>query len=146
MEACELCRSAGGEVVWESSLCRVVRVDDGDFPGFCRVIWNAHVAEMSDLALPDRAYLMNVVFAVEAAVRWLYSPDKINLASFGNVVPHVHWHVIPRWRDDSHFPESIWGNRQRQESPARIHVDTPTLRRELASRLDPIDSARREAL
>jgi diadenosine tetraphosphate (Ap4A) HIT family hydrolase len=145
METCELCRSAGGEVLWESSLCRVVRVDDPDFPGFCRVIWSAHQAEMSDLAPDERSYLMNVVVAVEAALRWLYSPDKINLASFGNVVPHVHWHVIPRWRDDSHFPQPVWGQRQRDTASERVLVDSATLGRELASRLDPIEFARREA-
>ena len=56
---------------------------------------------------------MDVVLATERAVRRVVEPDKINLASFGNLVPHLHWHVIPRWRDDSHFPESIWGNAQR---------------------------------
>lgn len=56
---------------------------------------------------------MDVVLATERAVRRVVQPDKINLASFGNVVPHLHWHVIPRWRDDSHFPESIWGKAQR---------------------------------
>ena len=145
METCELCRTAGGEVLWESPLCRVVRVDDPDFAGFCRVIWSAHVAEMSDLPTAERGYLMNVVLAVEGALRWLFNPDKINLASLGNVVPHLHWHVIPRWRDDSHFPQPIWGERQRDDSPARVAVDSATLRRELSSRLDPLESARREA-
>lgn len=51
---------------------------------------------------------MNVVYAVEAALRALLAPDKINLAALGNMVPHLHWHVIPRWRDDSHFPAAIW--------------------------------------
>ena len=52
---------------------------------------------------------MTVVFIVEQAIRELFKPDKINLASFGNMVPHVHWHIIPRWQDDRHFPEPIWG-------------------------------------
>ena len=145
METCELCRSAGGFVLWESPLCRVVRVDEPDFPGFCRVVWTEHVAEMTDLSQDERSYLMHVVFAVESALRWLYSPDKINLASFGNVVPHMHWHVIPRWLDDSHFPQPIWEMRQRDVTTARVSVDNSSLRRELASRLDPIESARREA-
>lgn len=56
---------------------------------------------------------MDVVLATERALRRVVQPDKINLASFGNAVPHLHWHVIPRWRDDSHFPESIWSAAQR---------------------------------
>ncbi len=110
---CELCVADGGDVLWSSPLCRVVRVDDPDYPGFCRVIWREHVREMTDLTLARRQYVMAVVFAVEAVLRKLYSPLKINLASFGNVVPHLHWHVIPRWAEDSHFPAPVWGQRQR---------------------------------
>jgi diadenosine tetraphosphate (Ap4A) HIT family hydrolase len=51
---------------------------------------------------------MNVVLAAELALREVMRPDKINLASLGNVVPHLHWHVIPRWRGDSRFPAPIW--------------------------------------
>ena len=63
---------------------------------------------MSDLTSRERRHLYEVVHAVESALRRLVQPDKINLASLGNVVPHLHWHVIPRWRDDSHFPAPIW--------------------------------------
>lgn len=109
--ACPLCESAGGELLWRDALCRVVRVTgtEGEaFPGFCRVIWHAHVSEMSELATADATHLLQVVLAVERALRELLSPDKINLASLGNQVPHVHWHVIPRWHNDSHFPAPIW--------------------------------------
>ena len=86
---------------------------DEPFAGFCRVIWKAHVREMTDLAESDRMHLMNLVFAVEAALRALVQPDKMNVASLGNAVPHMHWHVIPRFADDSHFPQPVWGPRQR---------------------------------
>jgi len=79
-----------------------------DYPGFCRVIWRSHIGEMSDLAGPDRRHLMALVFATESALRRLYAPEKINLASLGNLVPHLHWHVIPRFRDDPNFPAPIW--------------------------------------
>ncbi len=46
-------------------------------------------------------------------MRELLEPEKINLASFGNMVPHLHWHVIPRFADDPHFPNSVFGARQR---------------------------------
>lgn len=115
-DGCELCRAAGGETVWEDGLCRVVRVGGGEgeaFAGFCRVVWRDHVAEMTDLDAAGRRHLMNVVLAVEAALRRLLAPDKINLASLGNVVPHLHWHVIPRWADDSHFPAPVWAEAKR---------------------------------
>lgn len=122
MDACDLCATPGGEVLWQDGRCRVVRVGGGDgddFPGFCRVVWNAHVAEMTSLAAADRRHLMNVVFAAEAALRALAQPEKINLASLGNVVPHLHWHVIPRWRDDSRFPAPIWAAAQRPGAARR---------------------------
>lgn len=105
---CELCDGPGGEVLWQDELCRVVAVQVPDYPGFCRVILNRHVAEMSDLPPADQQRLMLVVFVVEAVLRHLMRPDKINLASLGNVVPHLHWHVIPRFHDDAHFPQPIW--------------------------------------
>lgn len=106
--SCELCISAGGILLWEDALLRIVRVEDPAYVGFCRVILKQHVAEMSDLKPAEREHLMNVVYAVESALRTLYQPTKINLASLGNVVPHVHWHVIPRFQDDPHFPNPIW--------------------------------------
>ena len=129
MHTCELCQTPGGEVLWKDGLCRVVRVggdEGGAFPGFCRVVWNAHVAEMTSLAAADRRHLMNVVFATEAALRSLVLPDKINLASLGNLVPHVHWHVIPRWHDDSHFPAPIWAA-ARRPVPVRRSLDNADL-------------------
>ncbi|MBU1236337.1 MAG: HIT family protein [Gammaproteobacteria bacterium] len=126
MQNCPLCSSSGGDVVWEDSRCRVVRVGQAEgeaFPGYCRVVWQAHVAEMTDLDPNGRRHFMNVVFAVEAALRSLVAPDKINLAELGNQVPHLHWHVIPRWRDDSHFPAAIWAS-PKKSAVATRHAPT----------------------
>jgi diadenosine tetraphosphate (Ap4A) HIT family hydrolase len=117
--SCELCDTPGGGLLWQDKRCRVVRVDEPGYPGFCRVIWNAHVKEMSDLDPADRAHCMAVVFGVEQALRSLMQPDKINVASLGNMVAHVHWHVIPRFADDPHFPQPIWGARQRESLNTR---------------------------
>jgi diadenosine tetraphosphate (Ap4A) HIT family hydrolase len=125
---CELCMTAGGTVLWEGDGCRVVRIADPHYPGFCRVIWTEHVREMTDLPAERRRTLMDVVFAVEFAVRDLFSPDKVNLASFGNMTPHLHWHVIPRWRDDRHFPEPVWGSVHREGTTTHPAVSDETLR------------------
>lgn len=114
---CELCVQVGGTLLWEDASCRVVLVEDADYPGFCRVIWRQHVKEMTDLSAADRAHLMDIVFAVEAAIREVLQPDKINLASLGNLTPHLHWHVIPRCTHDKHFPQPIWGTAQREGTP-----------------------------
>ena len=133
---CELCGSPGGDLIWEDALCRVVSVAEPDYPGFCRVILNRHEREMSDLPAGEQQQLMRVVFAVEMVLRHLYQPDKINLASFGNMTPHVHWHVIPRWENDRHFPYPVWGAAQRVNLPTRTLVNSRQLRSELATLLD----------
>jgi diadenosine tetraphosphate (Ap4A) HIT family hydrolase len=115
--ACQLCREAGGDILWQDELCRLVLVADADYPGFCRVVWKRHVAEMTDLDAAERRHMMSVVFAAETALRATARPDKVNLASLGNMVPHLHWHVIPRWRDDRHFPDSVWSAPARAPNP-----------------------------
>lgn len=104
-------------MLWQNGLCRVVRVDEPDYPGFVRVILGRHAREMGDLSRAEREALMAVVFGVEAAVRETLQPDKMNLASLGNMTPHVHWHVVPRFHDDRHFPNPIWAA-PRRERPA----------------------------
>lgn len=103
-------------MLWQNGLCRVVRVDEPDYPGFCRVILKRHARELTDLDEDERNRLMAVVFAVEAAVREAMQPDKMNVASLGNMTPHVHWHVVPRFRDDRHFPHPIWAPPQRESA------------------------------
>ncbi|WP_334190217.1 HIT family protein [Noviherbaspirillum sp.] len=115
--SCELCVQAGGEVVCRQDAFRVVLVDDPGYPGFCRVIWNAHVREMTDLPLSERELLMQAVWKVESAIRAVMAPAKMNIASLGNMVPHLHWHLIPRFDDDAHFPGPIWAQVQRPGTP-----------------------------
>lgn len=132
-KTCELCESAGGEVLHADEALRVVLVDDAQYPGFCRVIWNAHVQEMTDLAPAERSRMMMSVMKVEAALRDVLSPDKINLASLGNMTPHLHWHVIPRFADDVHFPGAIWAHEQREPNAEKIA--------QRAARLDALRAA-----
>ncbi len=111
--SCPLCQARNENILWRDATLRVVRVDDPDYPGFCRVILNRHVKEMTDLSSPERLQLMRAVFAVEGALREQLAPDKVNLASLGNQAPHLHWHVIPRFTDDKHFPDPVWAAAQR---------------------------------
>ncbi|KQT36632.1 HIT family protein [Methylophilus sp. Leaf414] len=109
MANCALCEPTSQDVLWQDDFCRVVLLNDADYPAYCRVELLAHVKEMTDLPPADRARTMRVVFGVEAALREIMQPDKINLASLGNKTPHMHWHVIPRFESDKHFPNSHWG-------------------------------------
>ncbi len=135
---CTFCVSDGGGVLWRDARCRVVLADEPDYPGFLRVILNAHVKEITDLGLTDRAALMQVVFAAETALREVLRPDKVNLASLGNVVPHLHWHVIPRFHDDAHFPHPVWCEKLRQATrPAPADL-RPMLAAALSRQLAPL--------
>jgi diadenosine tetraphosphate (Ap4A) HIT family hydrolase len=134
--SCPLCDTPGGTVLWRNEFCRVVLADEADYPGFLRVILNAHVKEMTDLPPADQTALMQVVFAAEAALREVMQSDKINLASLGNVVPHLHWHVIPRFADDPHFPNPVWGQKTAQ-GKRHAAPDRARLERALSWRLAP---------
>ena len=70
---------------------------------------------MTDLSPAERNEIMEMVYQVEAAMRQVFRPAKINLASLGNVVPHLHWHVIARFENDANFPAPIWA------APVREH-------------------------
>jgi diadenosine tetraphosphate (Ap4A) HIT family hydrolase len=138
MNACPLCQPHNERRIHADRQLRVILVEDSGYPGYCRVIWQAHVAEMTDLSPADSSRLMAAVLAVEDALRDVLQPAKINLASFGNVVPHLHWHVIPRFADDPHFPEPLWGARQREPDPVRLaerRARLPALRAAIAARL-----------
>ena len=120
---------------------RVGRAEEADFPAFYRVIWQSHVPEWTDLAVAQRHACMEVVSAVEQVLRSVLAPTKINLASFGNVVPHLHWHVIARFAWDSHFPQPVWGLRQREVpggAAARLGCELHVLDEAVRAALSPI--------
>ena len=138
---CPFCdHSAPERVAWSHPRCRVLLIEDSPFVGLCRVVWNAHVKELTDLGEADRAFVLRVVAAVEEGLRRLLAPDKMNLASFGNQVPHLHWHVIPRFADDSHYPEAIWAPAVRAQPDRTLPPDfAAALAAFLDERLRPVD-------
>jgi diadenosine tetraphosphate (Ap4A) HIT family hydrolase len=144
MKNCVLCADLNpdeGQLIWRGDDCRIILLNDVDLPGFCRVIWNHHAAEMTDLSYGEREHLMSLVFVVEEAIRQVMKPNKVNLAALGNMVPHIHWHVIPRFVDDAFFPGSVWSARARETSTSilaerrQAALGLPDLIRGLISRL-----------
>lgn len=135
--ACELCAGDGAPAIWRDDDWRVVRVADAAYPAFYRVISRAHVREMSQLSRPARHRAIDLVCTVERVLVERLQPAKVNLASLGNMVPHLHWHVIARFEGDSHFPQPIWGAKQREDGEAMAR---------LALGLDRLDAAVAEAL
>jgi diadenosine tetraphosphate (Ap4A) HIT family hydrolase len=135
---CPFCESAGGPLVFDGPKFRVVRADEAGFPAFYRLIWSTHAKEFTDLTSEDRTACMEAVVQVEEALRQHLQPTKVNLASLGNVVPHLHWHVIARFSWDSHFPGPVW-DAPRQTAPpaeiARVESLRPPLEAEIVRRL-----------
>jgi diadenosine tetraphosphate (Ap4A) HIT family hydrolase len=117
---CPLCDGPGGMAVFQGPKFRVVRADETGFPAFYRLVWSDHVSEFSDLAPADRRLCMDAVVQVEETLRGHVHPAKINLAALGNVVPHLHWHVVARFEWDSHFPSAVWATAQREAPPERL--------------------------
>ena len=125
-------------MVWRGERLRVIRAQEAGFPAFYRVVWNVHVAEFSDLAATDRVHCMEAVTMVEQALRQHLSPTKVNIAALGNMVPHLHWHVIARFDWDSHFPAPVWATAQRPSPAAQeaaVRALLPALEVQLQSQL-----------
>lgn len=117
--SCVLCREAGGQLIWQGEKLRLIRAQEAGFPAFYRIVWNAHVAEFSDLSRPEREHCMQAVALVEQVLRAQLAPAKINLATLGNMVPHLHWHIIARFAWDSHFSAPVWASAQRPRDLAQ---------------------------
>ena len=116
---CPLCATDGGQLVWRGARLRVIQASEAAFPAFYRVVWNAHVAEFTDLSSEERVHCLQAVAWVEQVLRERLAPSKINLAALGNQVAHLHWHVIARFDWDSHFPAPVWAGAQRAREAAR---------------------------
>jgi diadenosine tetraphosphate (Ap4A) HIT family hydrolase len=138
---CPLCREPGGILVFQAPSWRLIRAEDANFPAFYRLVWQAHVAEFSDLGPSQRQACMDAVCAVEQVLREALQPTKVNVASLGNVVPHLHWHVIARFDWDSHFPNPVWGAALRElPEPAaqRLALPLQALDQRMSERLQSL--------
>jgi diadenosine tetraphosphate (Ap4A) HIT family hydrolase len=73
---------------------------DQFFPGWSVLVLRRHATELFELERDERARLMDEVSDVARALQLAFDARKVNYALFGNLVPHVHWHLIPRLRTD----------------------------------------------
>ena len=70
--------------------------------------------EWSECDEDTRVQILRAIDIIERAMLRFYNPDKINIASFGNMLPQVHWHVQARFASDSYFPDPVWGKKRRE--------------------------------
>jgi diadenosine tetraphosphate (Ap4A) HIT family hydrolase len=81
---------------------------DQFFPGYCLLFTKQHQTELFHLDQPVRQGLMEEVSQVAQALAACFKPDKLNYELLGNMVPHIHWHLVPRFRSEPLWPRPIW--------------------------------------
>lgn len=81
---------------------------DQFFPGYTLLFTKEHVTELFYLDRLVLSELMEEVSRVAQALFNTFSPDKINYELLGNMVPHIHWHILPRFASETLWPRPIW--------------------------------------
>ena len=92
-----------------------IEIEPAEIP-WLKIFAQAPCKEMTDCDTPTRQYIWQLLDIVEREMRDYFKPDKINIASFANYLPQVHWHIMARYKNDSFFPEPMWGKKQREST------------------------------
>jgi len=100
--------------VFETKALRI-EVEPHEVP-WLKIFTQKAYKEMSEVPPHIRFEIYEILHLIEKEMIDFYTPDKINIASFGNYLPHVHWHIMARFKNDAYFPEPVWGKRQRESS------------------------------
>ena len=108
---CSLCNPINEEIILKNSLFRIILVDE--IPGYIRIITNRHIKEFSDLNNEEAIEITLAIKKIEKIMLNLLNPDKINIAALGNIVPHLHIHIIPRYKNDPWWPEAPFCEKKR---------------------------------
>ncbi len=93
----------------------VVEIHESEVP-WLKVFTKAVKKEFSECTQEEKVMLFEALDIIERTMLTYYRPEKINIASFGNILPHVHWHITARFKEDSYFPEPMWGVKQRNSN------------------------------
>jgi len=116
-------RLAGDSVpVTDLPLSTVRLMNERSWPWLILVPRRPGLVELIDLDAAERSRLMEEIARAAETLRTLYTPDKLNVAALGNVVPQLHIHVIARFRDDPAWPRPVWNVK-----PFREPYDEPAL-------------------
>jgi diadenosine tetraphosphate (Ap4A) HIT family hydrolase len=94
--------------VGDLALCRVLAIDDADYPWLVLVPRRAGVTEIADLG-GDASLLMAEISLASRVLKDVTRCDKLNIAAIGNIVPQLHVHVVARRKNDPLWPKPVWG-------------------------------------
>jgi len=101
-------------VIYENENIRI-EIEPSEIP-WLKIFTQYQYKEMSEVPGFIKLEIYDLLETIEKEMLSYYKPKKINIASFGNYVPHVHWHIMARFEEDSYFPEPMWGTKQRIHS------------------------------
>ena len=90
-----------------------IETEDSEIP-WLKIFTKEEYKELGDLPKSLRSRLWDVYDVIEQEMKSYYNPKKINMASFANMLPRVHIHVMARFEDDSYFPNPMWGEKLRE--------------------------------
>lgn len=113
-----------------------IDVHESEIP-WLKIFTHTPYKEFSHCTREERFMIWECLDLVEKEMIAYFKPDKINIASFGNMLPRVHWHIMARFENDSYFPEPMWGVKQRvgEGTMAPMEPFIENLKAVLASRL-----------
>ncbi|OCL82474.1 HIT family protein [Arcobacter porcinus] len=92
-----------------------IQIEKSEIP-WLKIFVNREVKEFSDCTFEEKLEVLKTLEIVEKSMIKYFKCDKVNIASFGNYVAQVHFHIMARFKEDSYFPESMWGTKQRESN------------------------------
>jgi diadenosine tetraphosphate (Ap4A) HIT family hydrolase len=101
-------------IIFKNELIRI-EIEESEIP-WLKIFTQEELKEFSDCDIKTKAEILRALDIVEKEMINYFNPTKINIASFGNYVPHVHFHIMARFEEDSYFPEPMWGKKQRESN------------------------------
>ena len=107
-QVCEAVFLAAEFRIAELSVSTVFLYPDQAFRGRCLLTLREHYTELFQLTPAVRTALVDDLSRIAEALFRALNPIKMNYELLGNLVPHIHWHVIPRFREDGMYPKPIW--------------------------------------
>lgn len=97
--------------IYENELIKI-EIEKSEIP-WLKIFTIKDIKEFSQCNEKTQKEILRVLNICEKQMLEYFNPEKINIASFGNYVPHVHFHIMARFKEDSYFPEPMWGKKQR---------------------------------
>jgi diadenosine tetraphosphate (Ap4A) HIT family hydrolase len=101
-------------IIYENENIRI-ETEESEIP-WLKIFTQEPYKEMSQVPPEIKFEMYDLLDRIEKEMLNYYSPKKINIASFGNYMPHVHWHIMARFEEDAYYPEPMWGTKQRESN------------------------------